>query len=308
MIDQKMNRRTLLGLLAGGAATAALPRFGHAATPAPLMRTIPKTGEMIPAVGMGTWITFNVGRNPALRDQRAEVLRKFFDMGGGMVDSSPMYGSAEDVMGYSLERLPSTKGLFSATKVWTPSDAEGIEQVADSMRLWGLNKFDLFQVHNLVNWENHLSMLRERKQQGDIRYIGVTTSHGGRHDEMLRIMNSKDIDFVQFTYNAADREAERRLLPMAADKGIATIINRPYQRGGLISATAGAPLPEWVSEIGITSWAQYLLTFVISHPDVTCAIPATSKIEHMAENMGRMAAPLPDAKMRQRMIEDFERL
>ena len=308
MIDHCINRRTLLGLLAGGAVTAALPGFGHAAAPAPLMRPIPKSGERIPAVGMGTWITFNVGQNTALRDQRTEVLRTFFDMGGGMVDSSPMYGSAEDVMGYCLERLPSTKGLFSATKVWTPSDSEGVEQVADSMRLWGLNKFDLFQVHNLVNWENHLAMLRERKQQGDIRYIGITTSLGGRHDEMLRIMNTKDIDFVQFTYNIADREAERRLLPTAADKGIATIINRPYQRGGLISATAGKPLPAWVSEIGITSWAQYLLTFVISHPAVTCAIPATSKIEHMAENMGRMAAPLPAPKLRNRMIQDFERL
>ena len=159
MIDHCINRRTLLGLLAGGAVTAALPGFGHAAAPAPLMRPIPKSGERIPAVGMGTWITFNVGQNTALRDQRTEVLRTFFDMGGGMVDSSPMYGSAEDVMGYCLERLPSTKGLFSATKVWTPSDSEGVEQVADSMRLWGLNKFDLFQVHNLVNWENVASRL-----------------------------------------------------------------------------------------------------------------------------------------------------
>lgn len=308
MIDPPINRRTLLGLIAGGAATVSLPRFGYTATPGLLMRPIPKSGERIPAVGMGTWITFNVGQNPALRNQRVEVLRTFFEMGGGMVDSSPMYGSAEDVMGYCLERLPSTKGLFSATKVWTSSDSEGIEQVADSMRLWGLSKFDLFQVHNLLNWENHLAMLRERKQQGDIRYIGITTSHGGRHDEMLKIMNTQDIDFVQFTYNVADREAEHRLLPMAADKGIAVIINRPYQRGALINATAGAPLPAWVSEIGITSWAQYLLTFVISHPTVTCAIPATSKINHMAENMGRMTAPLPDPKMRQRMVDDFERL
>lgn len=308
MTDHPLNRRTLLGMLLSGAAITALPKSGYAATRQSLMRPIPKSGEMLPAVGMGTWITFNVGQNTNLRDQRAEVLRKFFEMGGGMVDSSPMYGSAEDVMGYSLKKLGRTNGLFSATKVWTPSDTEGVEQVADSMRLWGLNKFDLFQVHNLVNWENHLAMLRERKQQGDIRYIGITTSHGGRHDEMLKIMNSQDIDFVQFTYNVADREAERRLLPTAADKGIATIINRPYRRGGLISATAGKPLPDWVSDIGITSWAQYLLTFVISHPAVTCAIPATSKIEHMAENMGRMTAPIPDSKTRQRMAEDFERL
>ena len=308
MTNQWLNRRTLMGWLASGVASATLPKLANAATPSGLKRQIPKSGEWLPAVGMGTWITFNVGQNQALRDQRTEVLRKFFDMGGGMVDSSPMYGSAEDVMGYCLERLKPAKGLFSATKVWTPSDAEGIEQVKDSMRLWGLNKFDLFQVHNLVNWENHLAMLRERKQQGDIRYIGITTSHGGRHDEMLKIMNTQDIDFVQFTYNVADRDAERRLLPVAADKGIAVIINRPYRRGGLIRATAGATLPAWTSDVGITSWAQYLLSFVISHPAVTCAIPATSKIDHMAENMGRMPAPLPDAKTRQRMINDFERL
>lgn len=308
MLKYSPNRRNVLAWLAAGTALATMPTLGHASSVAPLKRQIPKTGEWLPTVGMGTWITFNVGSNPALRNQRAEVLRKFFEMGGGMIDSSPMYGSAEDVLGYCFDRLQTTNGLFSATKVWTPSDAEGLEQVANSMRLWGLNKFDLFQVHNLVNWQNHLPMLRERKQNGDIRYIGITTSHGGRHDEMLRIMETEDIDFVQFTYNVADREAERRLLPAAADNGIATIINRPYRRGGLIRATAGKPLPAWVSDIGINSWAQFLLSFIISHPGVTCAIPATSKIDHMAENMGRMSAPLPDTKTRQRMIDAFEAL
>lgn len=308
MIDTTINRRTALGMIMMGSASLAVPGLLQANTSARLTRPIPKSGEMIPTVGMGTWITFNVGPNPVLRDQRTEVLAKFLDMGGGMIDSSPMYGSAEDVLGYGFNKLGTTKGAFSATKVWTPSDTEGVEQVADSMRLWGINKFDLFQVHNLVNWENHLAMLRERKQQGDIRYIGITTSHGGRHDEMLKIMKSEDIDFVQFTYNITDREAERRLLPAAADAGIATIINRPYRRGGLISATAGKPLPGWISEIGITSWAQYLLTFVISHPGVTCAIPATSKVDHLIENMDRMTAHMPDQKTRQRMIEDFERI
>lgn len=298
----------MMAWLAAGTALATMPSPGLASSSAPLNRKIPKSGEWLPAVGMGTWITFNVGSNPALRNQRAEVLRKFFEMGGGMIDSSPMYGSAEDVLGYCFERLGSTKGLFSATKVWTPSDQEGREQVADSMRLWGLNKFDLFQVHNLVNWQDHLAMLKERKQQGDIRYIGITTSHGGRHDEMLKIMGTEDIDFVQFTYNVSDRAAEQRLLPAAADNGIATIINRPYRRGGLISATAGKPLPGWAPDIGINSWAQFLLTFVISHPHVTCAIPATSKVDHMAENMARMTASLPDAKTRQRMIDAFESL
>lgn len=308
MLKYSPNRREMMAWLAAGTALATMPSPGLASSSAPLNRKIPKSGEWLPAVGMGTWITFNVGSNPALRNQRAEVLRKFFEMGGGMIDSSPMYGSAEDVLGYCFERLGSTKGLFSATKVWTPSDQEGREQVADSMRLWGLNKFDLFQVHNLVNWQDHLAMLKERKQQGDIRYIGITTSHGGRHDEMLKIMGTEDIDFVQFTYNVSDRAAEQRLLPAAADNGIATIINRPYRRGGLISATAGKPLPSWAPDIGINSWAQFLLTFVISHPHVTCAIPATSKVDHMAENMARMTASLPDAKTRQRMIDAFESL
>ncbi len=306
MMLPKISRRTFLATGAAVAAAAAVPV--RAASPAPLLRPIPKTGERIPAVGMGTWITFNVGNNTGLRDQRTEVLREFFKYGGGMIDSSPMYGSAEDVLGYCFERLDTTDGLFSATKVWTPSTDEGPVQIADSMRLWGLNKFDLFQVHNLLNWEDHLPMLLQRKAAGDIRYVGVTTSHGGRHGGMMDMMARDDIDFVQFTYNIVDRRAEDRLLPMAADRGIATIINRPFRRGELPRRFEGKPLPGWAAEYGMNNWAQFLLKFVISHPAVTCAIPATSKVEHMTENMTVMQGPMPDAKTRRDMIAHVESL
>lgn len=252
---------------------------------------------------MGTWITFNVDDNILLRDQRTEVLKTFFDLGGGMIDSSPMYGSVEDIMGYSLAKLSNTQGMLSATKVWTSLKDEGRSQIDDSFHLWGLKKFDLFQVHNLLNWEEHLDTLRERRAAGQIRYIGITTSHGSRHSEMARIMETQDIDFVQFTYNVEDRDAEDHLLPLADDKGIAVIINRPFQRGTLTNRFEGKPLPAWASEYGITSWAQYLLKFVVSHPAVTCAIPATSKVEHMKKNMNVLQTHLPDIKDRQRMLD-----
>jgi len=302
------SRRTFIKLAAASSAFLATGTTNALSTPTLLRKPIPKSGEFIPAIGMGTWITFNVGDNISLRDERTEVLRTFFDLGGGMIDSSPMYGSAEDVMGYSLAKLSNTQGMFSATKVWTSSKDEGRTQIDDSFRLWGLKKFDLFQVHNLLNWEDHLATLRERRAAGHIRYIGITTSHGSRHPEMARIMETQDIDFVQFTYNVEDRGAEDRLLPLAADKGIAVIINRPFQRGALIDRLEGKPLPAWASEYGITSWAQYLLKFIVSHPAVTCAIPATSKVEHMKENMNVLQTRLPDIKDRGRMLDYVQSL
>lgn len=274
-----------------------------AASPGILTRPIPRTGERIPAVGMGTWITFNVGGDTRLRDARAEVLGKFFEMGGGLIDSSPMYGSSEDVIGYGLKKLGRTEGLFSATKVWTPLRAHGKEQIAESRRLWGLDRFDLFQIHNLLNWEDHLETLLAEKAAGRLRYIGITTSHGMRHAEMEKIMSSQDIDFVQLTYNAIDRDAEARLLPLAAERGIAVICNRPYRRGALIDVVQRHPLPPWATDAGAANWPEFLLKFIISHPAVTCAIPATSRVDHMAENMGALHGPLPDMKMRRRMAD-----
>ena len=297
------NRRQFIGL---GAAAAAFGLAGapvRAAAPDILMKTVGKTGARIPAIGMGTWITFNVGEDQRLRDQRTEVLRRFFEMGGGMIDSSPMYGSSEAVVGYGLRKLGVPEGLFSATKVWTPVTAHGKEQIDDSFGLWGVDTFDLFQVHNLLNWEDHLETLRAEKAAGRIRYIGITTSHGMRHDGMETIMSSEDIDFVQLTYNAVDRAAESRLLPLARERGIAVICNRPYRRGSLIDKVQNHPLPAWAAEAGAKNWPEVLLKFIVSHPAVTCAIPATSKVEHMTENMGALKGPLPDPKMRRRMAE-----
>jgi len=305
---KQQSRRTFIKLAAASSALFATGTTKALATPTLLRRPIPKSGELIPAIGMGTWVTFNVGDNISLRDQRTDVLKTFFDLGGGMIDSSPMYGSARDVMGYSLAKLSNTQGMLSATKIWTSSKDEGRSQINDSFRLWGLKKFDLFQVHKLLNWEEHLDTLRERRAAGQIRYIGITTSHGSRHSEMARTMETQDIDFVQFTYNVEDRDAEDRLLPLAADKGIAVIINRPFQRGTLTNRFEGKPLPTWASEYGITSWAQYLLKFVVSHPAVTCAIPATSKVEHMKENMNVLQTRLPDIKDRQRMLDYVQSL
>lgn len=268
----------------------------------PLTRAIPSTGQTLPVIGMGSWITFNVGRSHKLRQKRLKVLDEFFMHGGGMIDSSPMYGSSEEVIGWGLEQLGGTDGLFSATKVWTVSKSGGIVQMGVSQDLWGERPLDLIQVHNLLDWEAHLGTLKSWKEAGRLKYLGITTSHGRRHDDMAAIMSAEPLDFVQFTYNIADREAEERLLPLAADRGQAVIINRPFKGGRLVEKLQRHPLPDWASEIGCEEWSQFLLKFVVSHPAVTCAIPATSKVEHMRENMSAARGPMPDAAMRQRMV------
>ncbi|WP_282607930.1 aldo/keto reductase [Pelagibius sp. Alg239-R121] len=291
-------------------ASRILPSSVMAADPAPTLLThaIPATGEQIPAVGMGTWITFNVGNDEKLREQRTEILKTFFAAGGAMVDSSPMYGSSEEVIGYCMDRIGDRKPLFSATKVWTVSKWLGVRQMRESESLWGEQQFDLMQIHNLLDWEAHLETLKDWKAEGRLRYTGITTSHGRRHDELADILVKQPFDFVQLTYNIQDREAENRLLPLAADNGRAVIINRPFRRGELTAKLAKHPLPGWASEIDCTTWAQVLLKFVISHPAVTCAIPATSRIDHMAENMAACRGAMPDAALRKRMIADIETL
>jgi len=307
------NRRAFLAAVAGASAlpfAAPFPGFAAPLTPGGgiLTRPIPATGERIPAIGMGSWITFNVGDIPELLAARVAVLREFFAAGGGMIDSSPMYGLSERVIGYCLKQLPDTDGLFSATKVWTPFKFHGFSQIKSSEALWGEDRFDLMQIHNLLNWESHLETLQSFKAAGRIRYIGVTTSHGSRHDELETIMNDEDIDFVQFTYNILEREAEARLLPMAAEQGLAVIVNRPFDGGGLFDAFETKPLPPWAAEFDAANWAQFFLKFIVSHPTVTCAIPATSKPEHMAENMGALHGPLPDPAARKRMVDYVESL
>lgn len=276
---------------------------GSAPNSSPITRKIPGTDEVIPAIGMGTWITFNVGGDPALVDQRTEVLKTFFDLGGTVVDGSPMYGTASDVVGQALEALDAHDRVFAATKIWT-SDESATRQEADrSGRRWGVEQFDLLQVHNLRGWQGHLEALKEMKADGQVRHIGITTSHGRRHREFAQIMEQEPIDFVQLTYNLLDREAEDRLLPLARDKGIAVIVNRPFQGGSLFRRFEGEPLPDWAGAAGVKNWAEFFLKYIISHPAVTCAIPATTKVTHMKENMGALYGPLPDSQQRQKMAD-----
>src|SRR4249920_2768425 len=256
------NRRRALGMLAAAGACAALrPAIAPAQQRAILTRPIPSTGEALPVVGLGSWITFNVGGDPVARDACAEVMRNFVEAGGRMIDSSPMYGSSQEVIGYGLRKAALTARIFSADKVWT-SSARGREQIEQSRRNWQVSRFDLVQVHNLLNWQEHLPILVAMKAAGQVRYVGITTSEGRRHREVEQLMRGHPLDFVQVTYNPVDREAEERILPLARDRGIAVIVNRPFREGALVRALARQPLPPWAAEIDCTSWAQIVLKFI----------------------------------------------
>ena len=295
-------------LLAAGAALglASVVPVGWAAARERIVRAIPGRDETLPVIGMGSWGTFDVGRNERVRRQRLPVLAGLFENGGTLIDSSPMYGSSEENIGWCLGRLDGPP-VFAATKVWIRGAAAGVEQMAASEKLWGTKRFDVMQIHNFMDWRTHLDTLRRWRDEGRIRYIGITTSHGRRNDDMERVIrDEKDIDFVQFTYNIADRNAEKRLLPLAADHGKATVINRPFRRKQLINAVQAAPLPEWAGEFDCETWPQFLLKYIASHPAVTCAIPATSRVDHMQENMQACHGRLPDAAMRKRMVTYFE--
>ena len=299
-----MDRRKALGFLAASAAAAVVrPAAADAAI---LERAIPASGERLPAIGMGTWITFDVAGDAAAGATRSAILSDFFAAGGRLVDSSPMYGSSEQVLG---ERMPpgAAGRLFAATKVWTVGALPGRKQVEASRALWKVKRFDLVQVHNFLDWEAHLPVLQAMKREARVRYVGVTTSHGRRHDLAAEIMRTQKIDFVQFTYNVARREVERDLLPIAAERGIAVIVNRPFDGGDLFGAKTARALPGWGREIGCATWAEAFLKFVVSHPAVTCAIPATSRRAHLAQNMRALAGPLPDAALRRRIAEDYEK-
>lgn len=307
MQDISNKRRMLVGaMLAGGGLSFTHPSLG---APNPLlMRSIPSSGEQLPVVGLGSWISFNVGDDPAARARSTEVVRAFFAGGGRLIDSSPMYGSAQAVIGHALAQLKYPPALFSADKVWVGSGARGPAQVEASRALWGVPRFDLLQVHNLLAWDEHLPALLRMKAAGRLRYVGITTSEGRRHDELVKIMRTQPLDFIQVSYNVLDREVESRILPLARERKIAVIVNRPFRQGELTQTLAGKPLPGWAAEIGCTSWAQALLKFIASHPDVTCAIPATSKPAHALENMQAARGPLPDAALRRRIAADVERL
>jgi diketogulonate reductase-like aldo/keto reductase len=301
-----MKRRTLLLHLlpavgaAGAIAQAPLPQVR------PLSKPIPATGEQIPVMGLGTWITFNVGNDPPAREQCAEVMRIFFAAGGRLIDSSPMYGSSQEVIGEGLQKIGAQRQVFSAEKVWTSSN--GASQIEASRRKWRVDRFDLLQVHNLLAWQEQLPLLQAMKASGRLRYVGITTSEGRRHRDMEQIMRNHRIDFVQLTYNLLDREAEQRLLPLAQERGIAVLANRPFREGALLRDLKRHPLPSWAAEIDCTTWAQVALKFIVSHPAVTCAIPATSSVAHVRENMGAGTGRMPDNALRKRMALDAEKL
>lgn len=257
---------------------------------------------------MGTWLTFDVGADPAARAARREVLRAFFGAGGRLIDSSPMYGTSQEVVGWCLEALGKRNGVFAADKVWTLQHDDGPAQIERSRVRWGVPRFDLLEVHNLVDWRRHLETLFDMKAAGRLSYVGVTTYAGLRHDEVEEIMRAHPLDFAQLTYNIADREAEARLLPLAEERGIAVIANRPFREGGLFPIVEGKKLPEFAAEIGAASWAQFMLKFAISHPAITCAIPATRRADHMRENMGALESAVPDMAMRTKMAAAFAAL
>jgi diketogulonate reductase-like aldo/keto reductase len=308
-MKQLLTRRSLLhSLAASGAAALARPSVVSAQRNPVLTKPIPSTGEALPVVGLGSWITFNVGDDTVARDACAEVMRAFFAAGGRLIDSSPMYGSSQPVIGYGLKKLNAPASVFSADKVWISSGARGPAQIEASRRLWDVPRFDLLQVHNLLSWEEHLRTLHSMKAAGQLRYVGITTSEGRRHRDFEQIMRSRPLDFVQVTYNILDREVEDRILPLAQDRGIAVIVNRPFREGALTRKLARHPLPGWAAEIDCMSWAQLILKFIVSHPAVTCAIPATTRVDHAQENMRAAREPLPDRSMRARMIAQVEKL
>ena len=266
-----------------------------------LTKPIPRTGESLSMIGLGTWQTFDVGS--AERAPLREVLRDFVRLGGTVIDSSPMYGRSESIVGDLAAELNFEGKLFVATKVWTSGREAGIRQMEESFRRLRVKRIDLMQIHNLVDWRAHLNTLREWQKQGRIRYLGVTHYTASAYDQLARVLETEELDFVQLNYSIVEREAEQRLLPLAIDRGVAVLVNRPFAQGQLFSKVRGKPLPAFAAEIGCASWAQLFLKFVVSHPAVTCAIPATSKVQHLIDNMQAGMGRLPAAEIRQRMAK-----
>jgi diketogulonate reductase-like aldo/keto reductase len=268
-----------------------------------LTRAIPSSGEKLPVIGLGTWQAFDVDLTADNRRQLGEVLSLFVKLGGRVIDTSPMYGRAEDVIGKLTAALGIRDKVFLATKVWTRGKENGIKSMERSTSLLRAKRIDLMQVHNLVDVETQLATLREWKAQGRIRYLGITHYEAGAFADVEKIMRSEKLDFVQINYSLMEREAEERVLPLGQERGVAVIVNRPFGGGDLFSRTRSKPLPDWAAEFGCHSWAQFFLKWIVANSAVTCAIPATNKPRHLEDNMNGGIGPLPDAKMRQRMVE-----
>jgi aryl-alcohol dehydrogenase-like predicted oxidoreductase len=298
-------RRQLL--LASGALLAASARAQAAERPMSMLtRKIPRTGEALPVIGMGTWQTFDVG--PGERAPLVDVLKALLAAGGRVIDSSPMYGRAEEATGDVIERAAVSGKPFLATKVWTSGKAAGIAEMTRSLERMRTQKLDLMQIHNLLDWQTHLPVLREWKEAGRVRYLGITHYARSAFAELEQLLRREKLDFIQLPYNALDREAEKRLLPAAAETGTAVLVMRPFAEGALFQRikSQGRALPSWAAEIDCDSWAQVFLKFILGHPAVTCTIPATSKLTHMTDNLKAGFGRLPDAKLRARIAAELD--
>jgi diketogulonate reductase-like aldo/keto reductase len=302
----KMSRRRAATMIAGGTAgllvTGSTARAEAAVTPGILQRAIP-SGEKLPAIGLGSWQVFDVGPGAAERQPLEEVLSRFVALGGRVVDSSPMYGRAEQVIGDIATKLHLHSSLFLATKVWTTGKEEGIASMERSLAKLQTKRIDLMQVHNLVDARTHLATLRSWKEQGRARYLGITHYNSGAYPEVAKLLRAETVDFLQINYSLGEREAEKEILPLAQERGVAVLINRPFGGGDLFSRVRQKPLPDWAGEFDCRSWAQFLLKWIIAHPAVTCAIPATSNARHLEDNMQAGIGRLPDAKLRTRMAD-----
>ena len=302
------SRRTFLGhaaaLAACGLAGGRLLHAQATTSPSPMLsRTIHSSGESIPVIGMGTWQTFDPPNlDAASLAPLEEVMKVFFDAGGRIVDSSPMYGKSEEVTGILAERLKLTERLFLATKVWTEGQAAGVRQMEQSLKLLKRDRIELMQIHNLVDWQTHLKTLREWKDAGRIKYIGITHYTRSAFDALDKIIRDEKIDFVQLPYSIAVREAEQRLLPAAKDRGVAVLVNRPFEGGDLFASVRDKPLPDFIRPFAGT-WAQAFLKYLLADDAVTCVIPATSKPQHMRDNVLSGSGELPDADARRRLVD-----
>ncbi len=304
-----MNRREYLSYLAAISASPLMAHFKGPSiitTESVMKRKIPSSGEPIPIVGVGTWQTFDVGPSDSERDPLADVLRILLEKGGSVIDSSPMYGSSEQVVGDLSSLMGINDQLFMATKVWTRGKNEGMEQMNRSFNRMGRDQVDLMQIHNLVDWRTHLETLRSWKEQGKIRYLGITHYTESAYDNIEQILRNHPVDFLQINYSIVSRKVEERILPLAKDKGVAVIINQPYEGGSLFRMVNGKGLPGYAQEFDCTSWGQFFLKYILSHPAVTCVIPGTDNPIHMIDNMGAGIGKLPDLEIRKRMVEELK--
>ncbi len=300
----EISRREAAKWLAIGGSSMMIPSFNFSKEKKTMnTRIVPSSKEEIPIIGLGTWQSFDVGDSDEERAPLKEVLKILVDHGGSLIDSSPMYGHSEKVVGELTTELKIKSKIFEATKVWTSGQEEGIDQMTTSINLMNAYPMDLMQIHNLVDWKTHLKTLRKWKAEKKIRYIGITHYHQGGYEEMEKIMKTESLDFIQINYNLAVRDAAERILPLAKDKGIAVLINRPYEGGSLFKKVKGKDFPEWAKEFEAESWGQMFLKFILAHPAVTCVIPGTSKAKHMRDNVKAGFGKLPDAQMQRRMIE-----